>query len=320
MPSDPDVITARISTRLFSGRDKSEEFREVFGKRVLRVEMDALGGHALQAEMNVRAIPGVAVAHALLSPMRCTHTSDMLDNDDPVLVFVQKGTAAYTQNHHEVTLQPGDAVWTTNGLPGVGISHTETELTHWRFSRALLAPLVRNLDDAIGRLVPRQNTAMPLFLKYSDALHDFRLSEEPGLRRIVSAHLLELAALTLNTSVDGEEAGTNLSVAAARLQGIKAHIRRSIADPALSISTVARREGISSGYVRKLFEAEGTNFTEFVQGLRLSLVYRMLTETGLSARPIREIAQDCGFSDISNFNKVFRAAYKCSPSDVRRVS
>jgi AraC-like DNA-binding protein len=36
--------------------------------------------------------------------------------------------------------------------------------------------------------------------------------------------------------------------------------------------------------------------------------------------PISTIAFDCGFSDISHFNRVFRRQFGCTPSDVRRAA
>jgi AraC-like DNA-binding protein len=70
--------------------------------------------------------------------------------------------------------------------------------------------------------------------------------------------------------------------------------------------------------LRKLFSAEGTNFTEFVLTHRLAAAYRMLTDPRLVDRSISRIAHDAGFNDISHFNRSFRRVYQASPTDVQR--
>jgi len=103
----------------------------------------------------------------------------------------------------------------------------------------------------------------------------------------------------------------------ARLRAVKADILANIAQPGLTINAVARRQGISSVYVRKLFEHDGTTFTEFILTRRLARVHRMLGDPRFSGGTISTIAFDAGFGDLSYFNRVFRRRYGATPSDVR---
>jgi AraC-like DNA-binding protein len=66
-----------------------------------------------------------------------------------------------------------------------------------------------------------------------------------------------------------------------------------------------------------LFEAEGTTFTAFVLEQRLARARAMLTSLRCANNKIAEIALECGFGDISYFNRTFRARYDMTPSDVR---
>ena len=63
----------------------------------------------------------------------------------------------------------------------------------------------------------------------------------------------------------GAEAGREpvTGVRAARLREIKIYIGGNLRQHGLSIHGVASRHGISAGYVRQLFAAEGTTFTEY---------------------------------------------------------
>jgi AraC-like DNA-binding protein len=294
-----------ISSRSFADRERTEAFRELFGRNILRLEMEPQGDVPFGVEMNLRALPGLAIVTSQMSAMTCHHRASMIDNDDPVLVFVRSGLATYRQNGHDTTLRAGEAALTSNGVPGTAIGHTATNIVNWRISRSLIAPFVRNLDDAIGRPLDKTSTAMRLFLGYAGILGESEKLACADMRRLVGTHLIDLGALILGA---GSEA---------RLRSIKEQIVAGIGNRDLTQSTVAARNGISTAYVRKLFGTEGTTFTEFVLGHRLSVAYRMLTNRRFDDRSISTIAHDVGFNDVSYFNRTFRRAYGASPSDVR---
>jgi AraC-like DNA-binding protein len=221
------------------------------------------------------------------------------------------------QNGHETSVGPGDVILTTNGLPGTARGHTARRIVNWRVSRALIAPLVANFDEAIGRPIGRGNPALPFFLSYLDILNDGPSLADPGLRRTATTHMLDLGALMLGARADAADVAKKRGVVAARMRSIKAHILSEIGNPELTVTTVAAKHGISTSYVRKLFESEGTSYTEFVLAHRLAAAYRMLTDLRFVDRSISRIAHDAGFNDISHFNRSFRRAYGASPSDVQ---
>jgi AraC-like DNA-binding protein len=62
---------------------------------------------------------------------------------------------------------------------------------------------------------------------------------------------------------------------------------------------------------------EGTTFTEYVVAQRLARAHRMLIDPRCDGEKISTVAYDCGFGDVSYFNRVFRRSYGAAPSDVR---
>ncbi len=64
-------------------------------------------------------------------------------------------------------------------------------------------------------------------------------------------------------------------------------------------------------------QASGTSFTARVNELRLQKAFALLNERGGGGRRISEIALQAGFSDISHFNRLFRARFGDTPSGVR---
>jgi AraC-like DNA-binding protein len=69
--------------------------------------------------------------------------------------------------------------------------------------------------------------------------------------------------------------------------------------------------------VQRLFEADGTTFSEFVTRLRLSRAHRILCEPASNQAAIATIAYDVGFGDLSYFNRRFRRQYGLTPREVR---
>jgi AraC-like DNA-binding protein len=106
-------------------------------------------------------------------------------------------------------------------------------------------------------------------------------------------------------------------VRAARLRAIKSDIESHLARSDLSPAVVARRQGISDSYIRKLFEGEGSSFSEFVLTCRLVRAHRMLTDQRWADRNIAWIAFESGFGDLSYFNRTFKRFYAATPSEVR---
>jgi AraC-like DNA-binding protein len=131
------------------------------------------------------------------------------------------------------------------------------------------------------------------------------------------AHVYDLVALMLSATREAIEIAKGRGLRVAKLRGIKADIVENIGRRNLLLDDVAKRRGISPSYRRKLFDEEGTNFTDFVLGPRLACAHRMLCDPLFAAQPISGIASEAGFGDLSHFNQAFHRRYGATPSDVR---
>jgi AraC-like DNA-binding protein len=67
-------------------------------------------------------------------------------------------------------------------------------------------------------------------------------------------------------------------------------------------------------FSRLVKKRTGKTFTEFVNELRLGHATRKLIETNNN---VSEICFDCGFNNISNFNRIFKKKQNCTPSEFR---
>jgi AraC-like DNA-binding protein len=74
---------------------------------------------------------------------------------------------------------------------------------------------------------------------------------------------------------------------------------------------------VSLRYLHHAFAHQGTPVAATVRSLRLTRCAEALA-TSRGRRTIASIAQDWGFVDVPNFNRLFRGRFGCSPGDYRR--
>jgi AraC-like DNA-binding protein len=181
----------------------------------------------------------------------------------------------------------------------------------------VLSPLVHNIDDFVLQTIPRGTGMLNLLRGYVDAVFVDPALALPDMRRLVVAHCCDLIAVTLGATRDATAVAQGRGVRAARLRAVKADIEAHLPHGDLSPGTVANRQQVSESYIRKLFEGEGTSFSQFVLGRRLMRAQRMLTDRRWADRSIAWIAFEAGFGDLSYFNRTFKRFYGNTPSEVR---
>lgn len=315
--SDGELKTLRLSTAQFFDRDAVEGFRETFGRAILKIDMEPLQNGVLEADMTLRGFSGVGVAAGTLSPMRNRHTNDLIDNDDLVLVFLQSGVGILEQRFGAFELRAGQVVLTANDEPATFTGLSPTRVTNLRLSRSALSSHFADLGASLLNPVLKDSTALRMLKGYAALLDDERTLETAAFRRAVASHLHDLAVLAIGANRDAATVALERGVAAARLLAIKADIAAHLGETRLSTTEVAARHGISTRYVRMLLEQDNTSFSEFVLGERLQLAHGLLTDPERASSTISAIAFECGFSDLSYFNRTFRRRYGQTPSDVR---
>jgi AraC-like DNA-binding protein len=137
-------------------------------------------------------------------------------------------------------------------------------------------------------------------------------SQEEAIALYDGARSLLLGAAKRAATVRAQGAG-NVRL----LSRIKTHVLANLENPGLHASGVAAELGISVRYLHKLFSTQGETFAVHVKARRLEAVGAALNEADSAGRSIVAIARGCGFSDISSFNRAFKARYGCTPMQFR---
>ncbi|REG89887.1 AraC family transcriptional regulator [Winogradskyella sediminis] len=84
----------------------------------------------------------------------------------------------------------------------------------------------------------------------------------------------------------------------------------------LSLSKIAQINNMSDSAFSHFFKKRtNKNFTQFVIEFRITQTIRLLQETN---KTIREICYECGFNNISNFNRIFKKKMNVTPKEYRK--
>src|SRR5262249_13818058 len=186
--------------------------------------------------------------------------------------------------------------------------------------RCTISTAVEEIDDLLVRPIPRDIEPLRLLLSYAAAVRDLPASAPLDLGRLAATHVGDLIALALGATRDGVALANGRGVRAARLRAMKGDVVRNLGRDDLSVEELAARHRVTPRYVQMLFEQEGTTFTEFVQGRRLAVAHRMLSDPCLTGLSITSVAFDVGFGNLSYFNRLFRRRFGCTPSEMRRAA
>src|SRR6185437_11220350 len=222
-----------------------------------------------------------------------------------------------TGRRGETTLRDGDAMLLSYSASRTISRPNLVDHRVIRLPRAALSPLVHNIDNAVLCRIPSGTGMLRLLKSYVDAVFDDPALAVPQTRQLIVAQLCDLVAVTLGATHDATALAEGRGIRAARLRAIKSDIEAHLAHDDLSPGAVARRQKVSDSYIRKLFEGEGTSFSQFVLNRRLVRAHRMLTDRRWADRSIARIAFEAGFGDLSYFNRAFKRLYGATPSDIR---
>jgi AraC-like DNA-binding protein len=99
-----------------------------------------------------------------------------------------------------------------------------------------------------------------------------------------------------------------------RILKVKNYINKYYMDE-IRLATMADMVGMSPSAFSRFFKLHtGRNLIDYIIDIRLGYASRMLVDT---AESISKISFECGFNNLSNFNRVFKRKKGCSPSEFR---
>lgn len=305
----------RFSTDALPENDRLPAWREEFGRNMLHVDLEPLGGAPLHAEATLGAILELRWMKFRGTAMRFQRTRPLAAMSNGHIGFVINGDdgSPLSQGNREVSLKCGDGCLIFTDKPGMiaGPAHAGLLLP-----RDALTSRVRNVESLSAHRIAAGTDALRLLTGYLGALPPKLAAASTDLQRVLVDHIYDLASLAINPDRPADEYSLS-ATASARLAIALTYLETHFAFPGLTITTVAADQGISPRYLQRLIESTGATFSERLTELRLQHARSLLSDARRGQRRIADVALRCGFSDPSYFNRIFRRRFGETPRDMR---
>ena len=310
----------RFSSAALPEHDRIAIFREFLGRKLMRVEIEEHPDYPFEADVTVRNFPDLNFISARRSPLSVSRTKTLLSDGDDRLVFqIDDFPSVISHAGGEVLLNVGDAILTSNSEAVSRRFPSSGALASLFLTRGALSPLLRDREFGVGQVIPANTPVLGLIRTMLTALREDAACATAELQTLSVNYVYDLVAIAIGATRDAAQLARHRGVPAAQLRSIKVHLESHLGRGDLSPDVLASRFGMSARSIQRLFERDGTTFTEFLRERRLHRAHRMLASRRFDAMTVTDIALACGFGDLSHFNRHFRARFGMTPRDVRKA-
>jgi AraC-like DNA-binding protein len=307
----------RFSTADYAPWERLDAWCETYTRTVQNIDIEPLSTKRFHAKATLLQMPGLALAAGRTTPSIYQRRRELIDHDDVVFLWGLTSSYQVHQFGRTFDMDRGQTIVLTGAEPGFLRVPRPGDYASLRVPVRCLSPLISDLDAAYGRPIPAHSPALQLLTRYLGILQEAGTFAVPELRRQAVTHIHDLLALAVGATRDAAEIAKVRGARAARLHAVKEDIANRLDQPDLSVARIAAQQRVKPRYVQRLFESEGTTFTEYVLTQRLAFAHRLLSDPLRAGVKISTIAADAGFGDLSYFNRTFRRRYGLAPSELR---
>lgn len=322
MPAQPAPTPHhRLSTRDLAARDRLPALRELYGRELMRVDLRPHPGIDLAQvdyHAHISALDeGTVHCRITHSPMHLLRTPALMeDGNDDIYLCLQARGVAIRGAGCEFIAEAGGYVLLSKArmheafTPQGGLSECI------QVQRSRIARLVPGLEEAPMCALPAGTPGAALALAYGSLLGD-DAGLLPEQRALAVEHLHALLAAVIAPASQAGLPPGRASATAPRLALIKRAIHALLHQSDLGLVQIARQHYLAPRQVQRLFAAEGTCFSDYLREARLARTYAMLLDPAQRHRRVLAIALDCGFADVSAFNRAFKRRFGVAPTELR---
>lgn len=294
----------------------ADRFLEEFIRKIAAVNLTAHTGQVLTGKMQSGQFGPVIAARLSYSPATIGRSKEQLqDGRDQFALVINCGAPFVIEKTGEI-VGNGEAMlrdYTEHGrvhCPNGG------ELLSLLVPRKHALKVVPDIEMHTGRRLSGDPATLALLRSYSTTI----LASDPKYGwppQITGVHLIDIISHLLQPHAEtggGDAPETAIDV---RTDAIITFMHAHFTNPDFRLDDVAKAMKISPRTVQTLLERRGLTFVGYISEARLALAYSMLSNPIHRRRSIAEVALDCGFADLSHFNRAFRRRFGATPTAVR---
>lgn len=183
-----------------------------------------------------------------------------------------------------------------------------------RCAEECIRPLANGRAEVLPRIT-REHIYYSEIKTAAENIFSCAKGNTPQLDMLMKSELLRLFWLLAeggDISVTAGNAASRSELIRPAIEYMNEHFSETV-----SVEQLAETVHLSKSYfMRRFKETAGVGAIEYLSQLRIKRVCEILAETDKTAS---EADFECGFKNISNFNRQFRKAVGCTPKDYRKT-
>jgi transcriptional regulator GlxA family with amidase domain len=174
------------------------------------------------------------------------------------------------------------------------------------------------VEAVLTRSMPAGNGIAGVLAYVMSDLAQYGDGYEPAVAAQLATTALDLIGTAARLA--GPESGATPDSVRDRIRRaeIYMHMRQRLADPALTVQSVAAAHGISVRHLDRILNADGVSPASWIRRQRLDQCRRDLLDPTQRSTPVAVIGGRWGFPDPVVFNRTFQREYGLPPGEYRR--
>jgi AraC-like DNA-binding protein len=311
-----------IDTAVVPARERVEFWSESSCRSYHPVQIRSAADGSFSARMWAHELGPLSVYRIVAGPNTMIRTSRSIAAGDPECLHLEvilRGQINAAQEGRTGIAVAGDIISYETSHPALFRADEPFESVVVRVPRQLLGQHAAQITGMTAVQISGRNglpRAAAAFLSRLAAKLDAEAVSDADVTKAVSC-VLDLVR-GLYADPGRTDAPMKPRTRAEILLSVESFIGANLGDPCLDPEEIARASFISTRYLHKLFESEGTSVCNWIRSARLECCRRDLGDPALAHQTILSIASRWGLPGAQHFSRVFRAEYGCSPNEYRR--
>lgn len=308
LPADPG-----IRANIWANR-----FREI----ITSMDVDFLAGDAtLFGRHNLLSNGTIVVGEMVSSSFKGIRAKQHIQPNDDSHVYLSFNIGdtvqASRQFGREAEARPGEALLAVLESGIEALAPANGHALSLKIPAAYFVQWGLSPADLACRKLDCSGADYRLLVGYARMLIEIGEQLSPAQAEAASEHLIDLTGYWLGAGDRVRERNGDAATAQGRLFLIRQLISETARDPRLDLQSVAARLGMPPRTVQHVLAAAGESFSQLLMSARLRRAYTLLLDPAFDEMPVSTIAFSCGFADVTNFYRAFRAAFDTTPGKLR---
>ncbi len=306
-----------FSTDMLPERERFDIFHDRAAKSWMRVDVQLHEDEPFFSHNRLVDLGAITCLEFTSSPGSYGRSRELLKDGNDNIVLVANSDLPVHHTSQDSVIASGDAVLIDCAQKGYVRPVTSGAMRMVSIPRKTLTRLAPGIEDFACRSVVKDRVELTLLRTYIQSILQAPTTIASTTLDVAGQHIVDLVALLLGAAGDAAHQAKETGLRAARLLAMTQSISQRLHNPSLSLTEIARSNGISERNVQRLFEDIDTSFSNYLLEQRLELANRLLSNPLHRHRRISDIAAESGFGDLSHFNRSFRRRFGDTPSTAR---